>query len=189
MQELLGFIDERYAEFRTTVEAVPDDARERRPAEGRWTVAEVVDHVSRVETVLAMRFEQWVAEMRANGASQETETGSILDPALIARLRNRETALSAPERAYPRADVTFVDAWQAFEAAHAKARAAVAAADGLALGSRTEPHPALGPLTLYEWGIAAAGHEARHAAQIRETAAALAQSGGMATEAAGAGAS
>jgi hypothetical protein len=175
MQELLSFIDERYAEFRATVDAVPAGARERRTAEGRWTVAEVVDHVSRVETVLAMRFEQWAAEMRANGDAQETETSSILEPTLIARLGNRETALNAPDRAYPRPGVTFADAWQAFEAAHAKARAAVAAADGLALGSRTEPHPALGPLTLYQWGIAAAGHEARHAAQIREIAAALAR--------------
>jgi len=42
------------------------------------------------------------------------------------------------------------------------------AADGLALGQVTMPHPLLGEMTAYEWLATLGTHEARHAAQIRE---------------------
>jgi hypothetical protein len=169
-QELLGFIDEQYAAFRAGAEAVPAHLRERQPGEGRWSVAQVVDHVSRVEGVVGHLVEGALAEARAQGIAPETETGSILDPADLDRLANREIKLNAPERAHPAPDARYDEAWAALEAAHARVRQVFADADGLALGSIQLPHPALGPLTLYQWGVAVGGHEARHAAQIRECA-------------------
>jgi hypothetical protein len=44
----------------------------------------------------------------------------------------------------------------------------VQSCDGLALGEVSFAHPALGPLNVYQWLLFAAGHHARHAAQIRE---------------------
>jgi hypothetical protein len=38
----------------------------------------------------------------------------------------------------------------------------------------TRKHPVLGPIDLYQWILFVAVHEARHTAQIREIAAALA---------------
>jgi len=49
-------------------------------------------------------------------------------------------------------------------------RAAVAEADGLALGSITHPHPVLGEIDLYQWILFVGHHEARHAQQIDEVA-------------------
>ena len=46
--------------------------------------------------------------------------------------------------------------------------AAIAAADGLALGRVSAPHPALGQFNGYDWIAFAGTHVARHAAQIRE---------------------
>lgn len=179
IHELLSFIDEQYAAFRATVEAVPADDRERDPGPGRWSVAQVIEHVAKVESVVGQRIGAAIAQMRAGGAPAETETSSIIDPELLARVTNRETPFTAPERAHPRPDVTFADAWAALEAAHAQLRATFASGDGLALGSVTGAHPVLGELTLYEWGVASGGHEARHAAQIREITAALAREQGQ----------
>jgi hypothetical protein len=44
----------------------------------------------------------------------------------------------------------------------------VRSCDGLALGQVSFSHPALGTLNVYQWLLFAAGHHARHAAQIRE---------------------
>ena len=57
----------------------------------------------------------------------------------------------------------------ALERAGASVRDALLSGDGLALGEITHPHPLLGPLTLYDWFGFIAAHEARHAAQLRET--------------------
>ncbi|MEP7310481.1 MAG: hypothetical protein ABJA98_33675 [Acidobacteriota bacterium] len=40
--------------------------------------------------------------------------------------------------------------------------------DGLALGTIRHEHPALGPISIYEWFAVVGSHEARHAAQILE---------------------
>ena len=43
----------------------------------------------------------------------------------------------------------------------------------VALGDIRHAHPALGEMNLYQWALWIAGHEARHAAQVREIAAQL----------------
>jgi hypothetical protein len=62
-------------------------------------------------------------------------------------------------------------AWAALEHARQKFRAAVSAADGLALGTVTAAHRRWGALTIYQWVEVLATHEARHAEQIAEVAA------------------
>jgi hypothetical protein len=52
--------------------------------------------------------------------------------------------------------------------ARSELEAAIADADGLALGEVTAPHPALGTFTGYDWIAFAGTHVARHAAQILE---------------------
>lgn len=171
-QELLTFIDEQYAAFRATAGAVPAADRERQPEPGRWSVAQVVDHVSRVEGVVAHLVGAALAG--AQGIARETETSSILSAEDMARLTNREIRFNAPEMAHPAPDARYDNACAALDAVHQRLRQIFADADGLALGTLEVPHPALGPLNLYQWGVAVGGHEARHALQIREAADALA---------------
>jgi hypothetical protein len=52
-------------------------------------------------------------------------------------------------------------------------RSVMRAADGLKLTDVTMPHPVFGALNLYTWFAWVGSHEARHAAQIREIAAAV----------------
>ena len=173
MQEVLDFMDEQYAAFRAAADAVPAQDRHRQPAEGCWSVAQVVDHVGRVEGVCAQLVTGMLAEGRAKGIGEETGTGSVLSQAILAKTADRSHKRSAPEGAHPAPDARNDDAMAALEAAHGRVREALAAGDGLALESVSMPHPALGVLNVYEWGVAVGGHTARHAAQIRETAATL----------------
>jgi hypothetical protein len=177
MQEVLDYMDEQYAAFRATAGAVPPGDRERQPADGCWTVAQVVDHVARVEGVIAGLVTGMVDEARARGIGAETETGSVLTPAILAMAGDRSVKLQAPEPAHPAADARYEDAVAALDASHRRVVEALAAAEGLALGTVQMRHPALGALNVYEWGVAVGGHEARHAAQIQEAAAALSSAG------------
>lgn len=174
MQEVIDFIDEQYAAFRATAESVPAADRERQPAEGGWSVAQVIDHAGRVEGVCAHLVTGMVAQAREKNVGEETDAGSVLSPQILANTANRAVKRQAPESALPAPDARYEDAMEALEAAHRRVREALASGDGLALGSIGMTHPALGPLNVYEWGVAVGGHTARHAAQIREVAASLA---------------
>jgi hypothetical protein len=173
MQEVLDFVDEQYAAFRAVADAVPADLRHRQPADGGWSVAQVVDHVGRVEGVCAHLVTGMVAQAREKGIGQETGTSSMISPAILANTSNRSVKRQAPEPAHPAPDARFDDAMAALEQAHRRVLDALASGGGLALESVQMTHPALGPLNVYEWGVAVGGHTARHAEQIRETAATL----------------
>lgn len=169
MQELLEFMDEQYAAFCAAADAVPPAERERQPADGGWSVAQVVDHVGRVEGMFAHFLTKAMDE--AQGVAAEAETSSVLSPALLHKVRDRSTRRNAPPPAHPDPDARYDDARAVLDQAHRRGRELLAGADGLALETITMPHPSLGVLNLYEWGVAVGGHEARHAEQIRELAA------------------
>ncbi|HEX8392858.1 MAG TPA: DinB family protein [Longimicrobium sp.] len=176
IQEILDFFDEQYHALRAAAEAVPAAHRERQPGAGRWSVAQVMDHVARVNTVMAQLVAGNVAQARAQGLAQETETGSVIKTEEVAAVMDRGTRRSAPEPAHPAPDARYDDALAALEASRERVRETFTAADGLALGAVQFTHPALGPLNMYQWGVAASAHQARHAAQIREAADELAGS-------------
>jgi hypothetical protein len=169
IEEVLHCLDTELSGLRAAVESVPLERRGERPAPGRWSVAEVLDHLARVERSVLRACEQQLAAARESGLSDETETTSIralMPPELVA---NRDRPLVSPDRLVPK-DNDAVAAWAQIEAVRERFRAFVVSCDGLALGQVGFPHPSLGPLNLYQWLLFCAGHHARHAAQIREIA-------------------
>lgn len=176
MQQVLDLIEENFQHLKETAHAVPAEMRERQPAEGCWSVAQIVEHLSIVETVMAQRVTQALAEAAARGLGMETDAAPLDLSPDFARVADRAQKRVSPERAHPSPDARYDTARAALDAAHERAVQAFAAGDGLALGEVEMPHPALGTLNLYQWAIATAGHEARHAVQIREAAATLASS-------------
>jgi len=174
MQQVLDLIEENFQHLKETADAVPAELRERQPADGCWSVAHILDHLSIVETMMAQRVTQALADARAGGLRAETDDAPLDLSADFARVADRAQKRVSPERAHPSPNARFDAARTALDSAHQLAVQAFAAGDGLALGEVEMPHPALGPLNLYQWAIATAGHEARHAVQIREAAATLA---------------
>ena len=105
----------------------------------------------------------------AAGLGSETAGTPIrhtLPPEAVA---NRERRLTSPPNLLP-SGVAADAAWNEVESVRQKFRELVVSSDGLALDEVSFPHPAFGPLNLYQWFLFAAGHHARHAAQIREIA-------------------
>ena len=173
IHELLEHLDTQRLALRSAIDAVPDELRERRPSVDTWSVAEVIEHVAIIERRLAGLLGKLLADAQAQGAGPETETSAVVDPKAQRMLLDRSRRVTAPETAQPTGTLDAARAWTTFEESHAMLRATVLAGDGLALGSVTWPHPLFGPLSWYQWVAFAGGHEARHAAQIRDVATAL----------------
>ena len=167
-EELLNFLLPTQIRLREAVDSVSPAARNEPAPPGRWSVAEVLEHLALVETGIARLINKKVSDGRAAGLGQELESSSILWSLDVHKMLDRNERLEAPERTRPASAAGVEDAWRHLEDAHATARHAVASTEGLAIGTLTHPHPSLGPLNLYPWVIFIGAHELRHALQIRE---------------------
>jgi uncharacterized damage-inducible protein DinB len=168
--ELLQLLDAERQALVAEIEQVPLAQREQRPSPQAWSVAEVLEHLARVERGIA----KLIALRGREQPSAEQAEAAPLDAARIARVRGRSARLEAPERVRPSGTVTSADALRALEDARAQLREAVIAADSASLDACTHAHAVIGVLTLRDWVRFVAHHEARHAAQVADIAVALA---------------
>jgi hypothetical protein len=165
--ELSQFLEAQHDVVRHAFESVPPFARERVPAAGGWSVANVIEHLAVVEKRVAMRIAASIGEARNAGLPRETSADPILPTVDVARLLDRGNKISAPDAIHPTglgADA----AWDALMQSWEIVRGTLIDADGFAIGMLAMPHPVLGTASLYQWFAFVGGHEARHASQIRE---------------------
>jgi hypothetical protein len=169
MTELFAELDRELAALDDIYAAVPPERRMTRPAPDRWSAAEIIAHLAIVEVRIARLIGR---ALNAGPVAPETDSSPILPTVNRDRVVDRGSKRNAPEATHP-IDVDPDTAWDRLLRAREKFKATVLRGDGLALGSITAPHPAFGPLTLYEWIAFVAYHGARHGAQIAENEAAL----------------
>ena len=164
--ELLAYLDVQRAVLKSAFESIPVEMRDRPPARERWSAANVVEHLSIVETRISKLLSDRIDEARP-GLLPETRTDPILPTIDYKRVYDRSTRVKAPETAIP-TGLDSASAWAALENASSMLRGLLRANEGLALSSITHPHPRFGALSVYEWIVFLGAHEVRHAAQIRE---------------------
>ena len=159
-------LDQARAELSAAVDAVPAHLRGQRPAADRWSVAEILEHLSLVEK----RFAGVAATAKAREGGLGAETGARQPlPEDVSRpLLDRTNRRPASDAVQPSGALDADAAWAAFERSRQLLRATITDADGLALSQVVQAHHVWGQLDVYHWVELAAGHRRRHAAQIRE---------------------
>jgi uncharacterized damage-inducible protein DinB len=167
--QILERLETERAGLLVRLEHIPADARNRRPSSDRWSVAEVLEHLTRLETgltkLLTLRGQEPPpADTPVPGESNK------MSPALGQLVRDRSKRIEAPDRVLPAGALTADEALPHLQNARAGMLAAFDTANPDALDQLTHPHPLFGPLTLRSWVALAADHEARHAEQISEIA-------------------
>jgi len=170
IEEALKYLDTERAELRAAVELVPPALREQPPGPDRWSVAQVLQHLTLIENRVGRLVNKRIAGARADGLGPELETGPILNTRHAAKIADRSLRVTAPEETRPPSDIDAASAWAALEQSRQALRAAVISGDGLALSEVKHPHPVLGEINLYQWILFVGSHEARHTAQVREIA-------------------
>ena len=167
LSESLATLADARRALRTAVDAVPEPRRGERPAPDRWSVSEILEHLSLVEkrftAIIALR----IGEARAAGLGPEDRAREPLPPNLQQMLRDRASRRTAPEAVQPSGKVDDAAAWTELERVRGELRATVEAAEGLALSGVTHQHPVFGTLNVYQLMDFIAGHEVRHAGQIQ----------------------
>lgn len=176
-EELLAHLDVNRAVLRAAVDSVPAELQRTRPIPDEWSVAEVLEHLTKVEDQITRFLGAKLAEARSAGqlapATDATPiTGLLNHEAIIDRRRT----VTAGERVQPRGEMDSETALGTLDRTREKLRELVASVDGLTLDAVSFPHPALGVINGYQWFLFVGSHEARHAAQIRQIATALGSS-------------
>lgn len=168
IEELLEHLEETRGALTEAVAHVAPVRRAAPSVDGRWSVGEILDHVHRVESSFTRLLMKRVSDARARGHPDETEASSILDAVDHLRLTDRTRRIEAPGIVVPRQGATVDEGLAALAASRTALLAALADANGLALGAITHPHPVFGTLDMYQWALVLGYHDLRHADQIRE---------------------
>ena len=178
--EIFDDIDQTRARLFESVEGLSADERSSRPAPGRWSVAEILEHLSLVERGVARVVTRLLEKAEAAGQSkaeaagqarettgQTHEAAAAFAPVSIAEFveRTRTQRLNAPESARP-AGASVADSLAHLRDSRAALHALRPRVERADCTSARLPHPAWGPLNLYEWLLFLGAHEARHLAQI-----------------------
>jgi hypothetical protein len=173
IEEVFAHLDKQRAALQSAVADVPAALRTRRPGKDRWSVAEVLEHLTLVESRIAKMLADRLAAARATGIGPETDESPVVPTIDVGRLLDRSTPITASEAALPGGDQAPDLSWDALTKQRAGLLATIREADGLALGDVTIPHARLGNLNVYQWLVFLGAHEGRHALQIREAASEL----------------
>ena len=167
----------RRAILRAAIDAFSTDAYDVRPGADRWSIAEVIEHLARTEAGIAVLVRRSASALRAraeaDAALAAPETAALDADLLVDRSRR----LVAPDAVQPRGNLPFAAAWAALLEADRKLDDAMLSGNGLPLDTIAHPHPALGPIDVYQWIAFIGLHELRHADQIREIGAAASETG------------
>ena len=148
-------------DFLDAIHGLSDAQAAMRPAEGRWSTLECIEHIVTVEG----RFQGWILNGKKLEAAQpnpENEGG------MIARISDRSSKFQAPEAVVPKGTLKTVEEGRsAFHAARDQSiqLARERGGDLYLVGAE---HPRFGPLNGIEVLYLMTGHARRHAAQIRE---------------------
>lgn len=174
VNELLQYLDDQRAVLRAAVASVPEAHHHVSPGDGRWSIANVLEHLAIVETRIAAMLRPKIAEARAKGDSSGNAPAAS-NPSTIdlSRLLDRTRRVQASTASQPSGVLDVPAALAALDQSREAMRETVRATEGAPLHVVSMPHPVLGPLDLDGWIRFIGAHEARHAAQIREIGASL----------------
>jgi hypothetical protein len=169
LAETMDYVEDQRKELLRSFAGVSGDRLSRRAVADKWSVAEIVDHLSMVEAGIARLIAKRADRAREAGLGEEKSTESVLTSFDQQRGALERAVLQAPATVLPRPNIEIEEAVKGLETSREALRAAVLGANGLALGEIKHTHPLLGELDLYQWLIFLGQHEGRHRKQIERT--------------------
>ncbi len=155
------------------VESLAEERRTARASEKIWTVAEIVEHLSITERGLLGVMTKMLDGVEAAPGAQNTTPGEAAAPAPMQPFsldtfveRAKAQKFEAPEVVRPTGAAAVADSLAGLAESRAALDALRPRFERADLSAQLFPHPAFGPLNLYQWLAFIGIHEARHLAQI-----------------------
>lgn len=169
LAEVISCIEASRVRLLASVAHVHPSFAEIRPRDGTWSVAEILTHLSLVDSGVAKLVARSVLWGKEKGVGPETSDESILSSVDEYTITERPKFFAAPQHLIPPHDSRMDEALRLLADSHRALKDAYVEADDLDLSVIKRPHPAYGDLNLYQWGLFVGKHEERHTRQIERT--------------------
>ncbi len=165
------------------VETLSEAQQNFRPADGAWSVAEIVEHLSIIELSMVkligmlLRKAESASAENSGAAGDDTPAANAADAANTARPFKpfsldelvetiRDKKLTAPEQVRPGGQATLADSLANLQSSRSTVEGFRARLETSDLEAATYPHPFFGDLNASQWLAFIGHHEARHLRQI-----------------------
>jgi len=164
--EIYEAIDKTRERFYRRVEELSDEQASARPAPEAWSVAEIAEHLAIIERSVLRLVKGVLAQIEAAGG-QGDGGGALMKPFSLERHveRARVEKYVAPEMARPKGQARLADSLEHLRRSREELLALRPRIEAADLNAVSYPHPAFGPLNVYEWVAFIGIHEARHLRQ------------------------
>jgi hypothetical protein len=165
IHEILTENDHSRDRFCTIVNAVTDEEAGRRLDGEKWTIAEIVEHVSMVNAGIAKICLKLLRDAQADGkpADQTLAISPDLQEKVDDLLGRR---VEAPERVQPTGGTSIEESLVNLGRATRDIKAMGPEMERYDLSGHRFPHPYFGEITAIDWLIVMGRHELRHGRQI-----------------------
>jgi len=169
MQGIIDAINHDRQGLLSAVAGLSEAQLDHRPAEGQWSISDILHHLALVEEANQRLFGMMLGKAAENSAPPDAAPdASVLDCADPFRnaLVNPDNKVTAPERVRPLAPLSAREGLARLAAAREKTTEAAGQLGRYDLSHLKWPHPVLGELNLYQWFVVVGLHERRHTTQI-----------------------
>jgi hypothetical protein len=163
--EILEAIDETRARLRQRVEGLSPAQEKFRSSLDAWSIAEIMEHLTIFEERMTRLFSMMIRKAEAAGVEA---AGQSFRPVSLDHIAERslKEKYTAPEMVRPSGSVTVADSLSRMRRSRAELHELRPQIESRDLSGMTYPHPAFGPLDLYQWLALIGLHEDRHLRQI-----------------------
>jgi hypothetical protein len=148
-----------------TVEGLTSEQRGFRPAEGRWSIADCVEHITVVEGSVLGKIQQ---ALQSAPEPERRDDAQGKDQLILEKVPMREQRIQGPAVFMPQGRwPDFEELVRQFEATRERSVRFSAVTQG-DLRNHFFPHPVLGLLDCYQWLLLISAHCERHVRQMEE---------------------
>ena len=139
----------------------------RRPAPERWSIAEILEHVALVESGVVGLLHAVLRKADSAGGSERSE-GEPFPPVSLKEFVEQAATrkYQAPQTAVPSGSATVADSLARLAETRDRLENLRPLVERLDCARMLYPHPAFGPLNLYQWLAFVGVHQSRHRRQI-----------------------
>jgi hypothetical protein len=165
--QIFETIDKTREQIYNLVEGLNDEESRRRPSGDAWSVAEIIEHLSKIEGRLLQMMKMMLTKAEAAGARSSGEPVEI-KPFTMEKLieAGRNEKFTAPEPLRPGGEVSLADSLEGLRGSRAELHSLRPRIEMTNLAGATYPHPMGAHLNFYEWLAFIGVHEERHLRQI-----------------------
>ena len=164
--EIYASNDRIREKFKGTLADLTESQLSTLPDGEKWTIAQIVEHVSIVENGITRICSKLLSSAKDNGHLSDG-TVKMSNTFTEKSTAATDVKLEAPEMVHPSHGMTIAQSLAAIDEAHDKLNELRPLFEGYDCNTGKFPHPYFGDMSAAEWLLLVGGHEARHLKQIR----------------------